>query len=373
MRVVFDFDTIAANKFSGFRAYGAGLIRGFSKLPEIPEIILLCSRRFKREFLEFEKNYPGFLKCRTAAVKIRWLENIWRYIGYPRLEQLTGNFDIYHCVHHLMPPAKGKPRIMTVHDLRRYKLPELYEKSRLWRFELAVKRADYFLAVSQSTKKDLCEIFGVSPDKVDVTHLAADENFLPLTDIEKNRLKVKLSEQIKTPISRFVMAISSSDERKNIYRTVKAFKSSTGKLPKETKLVVVGKLPKFFGSSEAKAFSDDNIFWTGPVDNLTEWLSCADAIVYASLYEGFGIPILEAFACGVPVITSNCSSMPEVAGNAAILVDPYDEKAIGQAIAEVCSDAQKRTKMAKAGLQRNREFTWEKTALKTFEVYKRFI
>jgi glycosyltransferase involved in cell wall biosynthesis len=372
MRVAFDFDAVVTNKFSGLCTYGKGLLKGFSRLKDIPEIKMVYSKSFEQEAHGQESSH--FSQTRPMPIKTRWLENIWRFSSYLSLQQLIGNFDIYHCLHHLMPPTKGKPRILTVHDLRRYKIPELYEHSKLWRFELAVKRADHFIAVSRSTKNDLCSIFGIPQEKVDVTHLAADEHLLPLRDAEKNRLRAEFSEQIKKPIDKYVMTISSSDARKNIDRTIIAFKSIKKQLPGNTKLVVAGIPPRDFNNRQQSGmYSDNDVIWTGPLDNLDEWLKCADAMIFASLYEGFGIPILEAFASGIPVITSNCSSMPEVAGDAAILVDPCDEQSIAQAIAGVCNDAQQREKMIAAGLQRNREFNWEKTALKTLEVYKRFI
>jgi glycosyltransferase involved in cell wall biosynthesis len=170
------------------------------------------------------------------------------------------------------------------------------------------------------------------------------------------------------------MAISASDTRKNIERTVRAFKVAARQLPKGTKLVVAGTPPKDIGDAgRQKMYLGEDVVWAGTVDNLTDWLGCADVLVYVSLYEGFGIPILEAFACGVPVITSNCSSMPEVAGNAAVLVDPYDEQAISQAIVDVCNNEKLRNGLIEAGQQRQRQFSWDKTALKTIEVYKKLV
>jgi glycosyltransferase involved in cell wall biosynthesis len=374
MRVAFDFDAVAANRFSGFYAYGTGLLRGLNKLAGRPDALLVYSRRFEQEVGRLKGNYPGWVSLGPAPIRLRWLENIWRYSKHPLLQRFIGDFDIYHCLHHLMPPTAGKHRVLTVHDLRRYKLPELYKESKLWRFELAVARADFFIAVSRSTKKDLCQIFGIPQEKVDVIHLAADENLSPLTDIEKNRLRAKFGEMTKTSIDRFVITISSSDSRKNIERTIRAFKSIKKLLPKGTKLVVAGKPPRNLADEKLReAYLDEEVVWTGTIDNLYEWMSCADALIFASLYEGFGIPILEAFACGVPVITSNCSSMPEVAGDAAVLVNPYDEQAIAQAIVDICNSSKLRDRLILSGLERNQQFSWTTTAAKTLEVYRKIL
>jgi glycosyltransferase involved in cell wall biosynthesis len=374
MRVAFDFDAVSTNRFAGLHTYAEGLLRGFSKLAERPEAVLVCSRNFSRDMLRFEDDYSGWVTVRPPPVKRYWLEKIWRYSKLPSLQWFIGDFDIYHCLYNLMPPTAGRPRILTVHDLRRYKLPELYERSKLWRFELAVERADHFIAVSQSTKNDLCQIFGIPQDRVDVIHLAADERLAPLSQDDKNRLKAKFSEQTKTPLDRFVIAISASDVRKNIGRIVQAFKMAARQLPMGTKLVVAGTPPKDTGDAgRQELYFGEDIVWAGTVDNLSDWLGCADVLVYASLYEGFGIPVLEAFACGVPVIASNCSSMPEVAGEAAILADPYEEESISQAIVNVCADEGLRERLVQAGLARSRQFNWTVTAQKTLSVYKKLL
>jgi len=372
MRVAFDFDSVATNRYSGFYSYGAGLLRGFGKLVGRPEAVLFYSGRFEDTARRFKDEYPEWVTLRPSAVKARMLENIWRYVNYPSLEGLIGEFDIYHSVHHLMPPTKGKPRVLTVHDLRRYKLKELYSHSKLWRFELAVKRADHFITVSQSTKNDLCEIFGIAGERVDVIHLAADEDLAVLGEAEKNKIKSRLSEAIKRPLDKYVIAISSPDVRKNIARTIRAFKSAVKQLPAGMKLVLAGIRPKEFDNDAIKD-CDEDVIWAGPVDNMGEWLGCAEAFVFASHYEGFGVPIVEAFSCGVPVITSNRSSMPEVAGGAAVLVEPNDERAISNAIAAVCSDEKLRNRLIRTGLERKKCFSWEKTAFKTLEVYKKVL
>jgi glycosyltransferase involved in cell wall biosynthesis len=372
MRVAFNFDVVLTNRFAGLYTYGIGLLRGFSKLADKPDAVLVYSKRYDAEVGRLKVDQRDGVVFRPMSVKRRWLERLWRYSKLPSLQWFIGDFDIYHCLYNHMPPTAGRPRILTVHDLRRYKLPELYKHSKLGLFELAVERADHFIAVSQSTKNDLCQIFGIPQNKVDVIYLAADERLSPLAEVEKSRLKVKLAEQVKTPLDKFVMVLSSGDTRKNIERTIRAFKTAGKQLPNGTKLVVVGRPPKDFAESlRQEAYSDENVIWTGPVDNLTDWLGCADVFVYASLYEGFGIPILEAFACGVPVIASNCSSMPEVAGDAAMLVDPYDEQAISQTIVDVYNNEKLRSGLIEAGNQRQRQFSWDKTALKTIEVYKK--
>jgi glycosyltransferase involved in cell wall biosynthesis len=272
-----------------------------------------------------------------------------------------------------MPPTQNKPRILTIHDLRRYRLPHLYKESKLQLFEKSVKLADHFIAVSEATKNDLCYFFNVPPEKVDVVHLAADENLMRFSAEEKDAVRKRLHLQTGLELQKYVIAFSSSDKRKNITRIAKAFLAAKSKMPTEYKLLIIGSLPK-----DDKTFLEllekdggKNIIAAGHVNDITEFLGGADAMVFASLYEGFGIPILEAFATGVPVITSNCSSMPEVADKAAILVDPLSEACIAEAIQQVCNNSVLRENMIVQGTEKLQQFSWPKTATETLRVYKK--
>lgn len=375
MRIALDFNAVISHRFSGFYSYGVGLLKGFAQLAERHRLVLFHSKRHADEVQNICEAYLQVSEPRATLFKMRWLENLWQYSSYPSLEAFTGKFDIYHCIHHLMPPTNSRPRVMTVHDLRRYRLGELYQKSKLKYFERAVRQADHFIAVSESTKNDLCELFEVAPEKVDVTHLAADEELGPLSEAEKRRIKTKLSELVKAPLKRYIVTFSSRDRRKNVQRTINAFRIAQGRLPPDIKLVIIGKPPR-----DDKQFSEGNgtslggnIICAGTVSDVAQWLGCAEALVFASLYEGFGIPIAEAFASGVPVITSNCSSMPEVAGGAGLLVDPYDEKSICEAMVSICSDSELRGNLIEAGLERKAKFSWRETAAKTLRVYKKLL
>ncbi|MGB8227322.1 MAG: glycosyltransferase family 1 protein, partial [Sedimentisphaerales bacterium] len=372
IKVVMDFNPVLVNKFSGFYTFGVGLLKGFAQLEERPELILFCSSRLAAKAEEIEKyERQQIVRSKTLIVNMRWLENFWNYFDYPKLQHLVGSFNVYHCYHHLMPPTGGEPRLMTVHDLRRYKLPQLYPKSKLGFFETAVRRADHFLAVSQSTKNDLCSIFGIEEQKIDVISHATEIEPFEYTAEQKNKTISDLSKKLGQQLGDYFVVISSPDSRKNIPRTVEAFGMAKKSLPEHSKLVVIGQLPKRereFGEKLKAGFYQD-VLWTGAVDDLRPWLGCAKALIFASLYEGFGIPILEAFACGTAVIASNISSMPEVAGDAALYVDPFSAESIAGAIVKISNSEQLRKKLIAAGKERNKLFTWRKTAQKVVEVY----
>lgn len=371
--IAFDLNPALVNRYSGFYAVGKGLLDGFEQLEEKPEYSLFYSRRYSDEANTIKKGLGDWARLKPTLAKMRWLEDIWSISKFPSLQFYVKDFDIYHSLHHMMPPTKGKKRVMTIHDLRRYVLPDLYVKSKLGPFELAVSRADHFIAVSESTKNDLCNIFGVPRERVDVVHLAASYVFGPIDASEKISVKKKLSDKYGICLDNYFIVFSSPDQRKNIGMIINAFMMSKEKIRENLKLVVVGNLPK-----DDKVFEDmiidnisDSVLITGPMDDIKDIFSCADGLVFASLYEGFGIPILEAFGCGVPVITSNRSSMPEVGGDAALLVDPYDINAIAGAMIELSNNDALRKELIERGYSRCREFTWKKSAEKTLQVYKK--
>lgn len=375
MRVVFDFNPVLINRFSGFHTFGKGLLEGFSALSEKLEVLLFYSKRFSAQAKSMARAFGDRAVLKGTSVKMRWLENLWQISSCPSLEHFTGAFDIYHCFHHLMPPTKGKPKVMTVHDLRRYKLPDLYKESKLGLFESAVKKADYFIAVSEATKQDLCSIFNLQPEKVSAISLATDTAVNVLDEPEKQENKRVLSKKFSVNLDRFIMAFSSPDRRKNAARIIQSFQQAKKDLPAALKLVIVGSPPKndrdFNELINSGGLND--VVLTGPLEDISTLLGCSDGLVFASLYEGFGIPILEAFSLGVPVITSNCSSMPEVAADAALYVNPEEIDSISQAIVTLCNNHELRQQLIRRGLSRLKYFSWAKTAAETLEVYKKLL
>ena len=367
MRIAFDLDAAIRNRYSGFYTFATGLLKGIDHLEERPEMVLLFQKRYE----ELARGITGGLGTwavpKPCPFKFRWLQNLWQFMPFPSMDCLVGGFDVYHCFHHFMPPQLAKPGLLTVHDLRRYCLPELYTKSRLKPFETAVKRADYFIAVSEAAKEDLCRIFNVSPERVDVVHLACSHERPGLNMEQRKQLKKELFSGNKPSFSDYLVAISSKDPRKNIKKIVQAFEAARPALPKETGLVILGRLPSPFRSSSR------HIFTPGLVDDIIPWLVCSRGLIFTSLYEGFGLPVLEGFTAGTPVITSNCSSMPEVAGDAALLVDPYDVRQIRDAIKTVMLDKQAAKALTGAGCRRLKAFSWEKAAAKTVRIYERLI
>jgi glycosyltransferase involved in cell wall biosynthesis len=237
---------------------------------------------------------------------------------------------------------------------------------------LAVRRAAGVLTGSESTRSDLIELFGADPDRVAVTPYAADPMFTPMPrtaaqDWVRSRLGVPAP---------YVLAVGVLQPRKNLPRLLRAYAALGSEFPH--RLVIVGKQgwddtelrTAASGLGEARA-----PVFTGYVEDadLRPLYAGADVFAYPSLYEGFGLPPLEAMACGTPVITGNTSSLPEVVGDAAITVNPYDESEIAMALRRMLGDDALRSRLACLGLAQAASFSWARTAAETVRAYERFV
>ena len=229
-------------------------------------------------------------------------------------------------------------------------------------------RARRIIAVSESTRRDLVEIYGISPAKIDVVHNGVDASFQPLPADQ-----VAAFRQQRGLPDRFVLFVGTLEPRKNVVRLIEAY----AKLPKERPpLVLVGGKGWFydeiFGRVEALALAGE-VHFAGfiPAEDLPLWYNAADLFVYPSIYEGFGLPALEAMACGTAVIASTASSLPEDVGKAGKLVDPTDTDALTTAMEQVLSDRDLQEQMQAAGLAQAGGFSWERAARQTTNSYRR--
>ena len=299
----------------------------------------------------------------------------WHIYLQFKLKKNNFNLDIVHSPENttLFIKLKSK-KIVTVYDITPYVVPESFTPITLLRYKLlfskTIKTADKIIAISNRTKKDLINYFNIPAKEIEVIYLAADEKFKLLNKEEINGIRQKYN--LNFP---FILYVGTLEARKNIPTLIKAFY----KLKKkniEHKLVIAGKkgwkYKNIFEIMEKLNLQNDVIF-TGyvPDEDLPALYNVADLFVYPSLYEGFGLPPLEAMACGTPVITSNTSSLPEVVGDAGIMVDPYDVDGLADAMYEVLTDEGLRANMIKKGLERTEMFSWEKCARETLEVYKK--
>jgi len=231
-------------------------------------------------------------------------------------------------------------------------------------------QADRIIAISQNTKKDLVEYFNVGDDRIAVIPLAAREEFHPRPMGEVKAFVAKRWGLDKP----YLLSVGTVEPRKNLRHLIRVYCGLPEELRNRYPLVIAGGggwLSSDIHQWIAEMGAQSSIHFLGyvPASDLP-WLYCgATCFVYPSLYEGFGLPALEAMASGIPVITSNTSSLPEVVGDAGLLIDPRSEKELGSAMCKVLSDPGLRQAMSGRGLDRAREFSWEKTAMETLKVY----
>jgi len=270
-------------------------------------------------------------------------------------------------------PLAVRNQVVTIHDIAHLEHPEWFNSwfAKWYGFLIPrlVHRVRRIITVSEFTKVRLIETTRVPLEKVVVIPNGVDACFQPQPSEEVANVRKVLS--IPTP--NYVLTLGSLEPRKNLHRLLKAWGNICHKLPTEVWLVVVG------GKGHSLVFQDisfdklpPRVYFTGYVPDkyLPALYSGALAFVYVSIYEGFGLPPLEAMACGTPVVTSNITSLPEVVGDAAVLVDPYNIEAIAWGIWKVLEDTSLREKLRSKGLERVREFTWDRTAELTWNVLK---
>ena len=279
--------------------------------------------------------------------------------------------DIAHYPANIGPLLPAPNAVVTVHDLSFLRHPEWFRFERASYYRLAVGRgvrhATRVIAVSQATASDLVEILRVSPDRIDVIPNGVDECFQPTGDEEHAAVRQRYG----LP-PRFFLYLGTLEPRKNLVRLILAYEQIAASCPID--LVLAGRNGWKTGPIHAQATRSAyaaRIHFPGFVrrDDLPAMMGAADAFVYPSLFEGFGIPVTEAMACGTPVLTSNTSSLPEVAGEAALLVDPYDIDAIAKAMQRLAEDERLRGELTVRGNERAARFTWRETARRTLETY----
>jgi glycosyltransferase involved in cell wall biosynthesis len=296
----------------------------------------------------------------------------WEHLRLPGSVR-SGGFDLYHGTVNTLPllPVKAK-RVVTIHDLAFLRFPEQITRKRYLYLKTMIgysaRAADAILVPSQATAEDVQNLLKRPSGQVHVTHLGVDPHFMPAMSeaIAQTRTQFGLDRP-------YILSVGTIEPRKNLQRLVEGF----GRLKDDIEhdLVLVG--PRGWLTDEIeRAISDaqlgDRIKRPGFVGDagLVGLYSGADAVVVPALYEGFGLPVLEAMACGAVVVTSNVSSLPEVAGNAAVLVDPLDVENIADGIRRALTDSSLRQQLRSAAIERAAEFTWQRTASRTAAVYR---
>ncbi len=320
---------------------------------------------------------PPASNFRWSATTItpRWLSRIWHRARLPLpVELFTGNIDLFHATDFVLPPTLPQTRtVLTVHDLSFVHVPNSASpalKAYLDRVvPRSVQKADRILADSQATKQDLIQLYGIDASKISVLLCGVDEHFKPVSEpheIERIRRKYGLTGKD------YILSVGTVQPRKNYSRVIEALAEIRAH-GHELHYVIAGGegwLEDEMHHTIARRDLADYVQLLGYVDDadLPALYSAAQALVMVSLYEGFGLPVLEAMACGTPVITSNLSSLPEVAGEAALMVDPYDVPAIQDAILRL-QNSTERQRLIAAGYSQVKQFNWKRSAAQLKSIY----
>ena len=333
-----------------------------------------------------QHRYEVYLKERSVAAPntamrmhyTRWptqkpLARIaWEQSVLP-LASVRDSLDLLHALAFVRPVLARCPVVLTVYDMSFVRLPErfpFFQRHYLRALtRYSARHAARIIVISQSSKDDVVAYCGVPGDKVRVVYCGADAQFTPL-----GRERVEQFRAARGLPEHFILYLGTLEPRKNVAQLVRAYAALRRNGSDRPKLVIAGAkgwgYADVFAAVEQSGMASDVIF-AGyvPQAELPLWYNAADLFVFPSLYEGFGLPVLEAMACGTPSITSNVSSLPEVAGDAALTVAPDDTRALSEAIEQVLHDAALRAQMRARSLQQAAKFTWYEAARQTAEVY----
>ena len=294
-----------------------------------------------------------------------------QFLRIPQDRMFPG-IDLFHATDHLLPRLSRVKTVFTLHDLIFRLYPETHKPLNRWFLTLAMpqflRAANAVIAVSKNTKRDAVRFYNLDEAKFHVVYEGVNERFrpAPAQDVAHVRQVYALPEH-------FILSLGTIEPRKNLTALLEVYRHLLDR-GSELRLVVVGKkgwLYEGFFRRLRELGLEDEVIFPGfvPDEDLPAFYTAADLFVLPSLYEGFGLPVLEAMACGAPVVTSNASSLPEVAGEAGILVDPNDVRDLVRGIEQVLADEGKRKEMQVKGLQQAARFSWDRAARETLLVY----
>jgi len=361
LNILIDGASMTAVK-SGIGYFTANMVQGLAKLSTKHTYTLLCPENMPTADL------PVNVQLMKAK---RWL---WRVSPVDVLG-ISKKFDLYHEPNYMLRPFRGT-RVVNVYDMS-YRLYPKYHPSRrvamLRFFEGRMKDANRIITVSNSAKQEIVELLKVDENKVVVIYPGVSDKFhrMDVSDVQG----MDVHKYYNLP-ENFILYVGTIEPRKNLVRLIEAYSRVKATIGNSgVKLVLAGGKgwlnEEIYQRVEALKLTNDVIF-TGYImdEHLPTVYNMALAFVYPSLYEGFGLPPLEAMACGVPVITSKISSLPEVVGDAGILIDPYNVDELSDAILRVVSSTELRKRLSDKGIMQASLFTWEKCAQETLAVYE---
>lgn len=380
MRIGIDIRTLMDSQYSGVSGYTYNLVRNILELDQSREY-----RLFYNSGRDVSHKIPKFNQSNAAVISTRYPNKIFNYLmqksfSRPKIDRLLG-------VEHFIAPhinffslSEACRKTITIHDLSFLRYPEFFSwRKNIWHLALNVrkmlKRFDTVIAVSENTKRDIIDLGGVDEDRIRVIYSGLGEEYRPIDRHSESGKFVAVREKYGLP-GNFILCLSTLEPRKNIVGLIRAYNlfRDTQYRFRDTKLVIAGskgwKFADIFREWGASRYRAD-IKFIGYVDEGDKpyLYNLASLFVYPSFYEGFGFPPLEAAACGVPVVAGSNSSLPEVMGKGALLVDPFNISEIAAAMAMILNNSALADYLIGEGREIKNRFSWENTAKAYLELF----
>lgn len=357
---------------TGIGTYTYQLINSLNKVDATNQYLLFMPDN-KESIINLNSNF------RVNGITEDRRDNFWDEINIPNILE-NSDIDLYHVPQNGvgLPDKKNCCFVITLHDVIPCKMPQTVSERylRIFSEEMPqiISNCDGIITVSNYSKKDIVETFNFPQEKIFVTELAAEDIYRPL-DLMLCKTLIKQYYSIEDD---YILYIGGFSPRKNIIGLIEAFSRFKIKYKKAIKLVIAGKQGASYSSylkRTRELHVEEDVIFPGfiPIEHLPGLYNAAKLFVYPSLYEGFGLPPVEAMSCGTPVITSNVTSIPEVTGDSALLVDPYDIDSLSNAMYWTLSDENLRQKLIIKGFVRASELNWKETAKKTIIAYSKTV
>jgi glycosyltransferase involved in cell wall biosynthesis len=375
VRIGIDY-TAGVNQSAGIGRFVRGLVGGLTELDQTNQYVLLHAKASNG----FNGRLPAGrnIVARPAGVPQRYLDVVWHRLTLPLPVNLfLGRVDLFHSPDFVLPPVSKALSVLTVHDLAFLLYPECAEAKLRAYLEKAVprsaRRADFIVADSENTRNDVICLLGVPPRKVAVVPGGVESSFAPVE--EPGRLTA-LRERLGIGEAPFILSVGVIEPRKNLGVLFEAYRVLRDRTGLPHLLVVAGNRGWLSAESVERAqqsvYRDDiRLIGFVPEADLPTLYTAASAFAFPSLYEGFGLPPLEAMACGTPTVVSRASSLPEVAGDAALQVDPRDVEGLAAALELLLLDDALQAELRARGFERARAFSWRAAARQQLDVYER--
>jgi len=373
MRIAVNTRLLLKNKLEGIGRFSLETLSRMAIAHPEHEFIFIFDRPYDKKFIFSENIIPVVIgpQARHPFLFVLWFEYSIPYVLKKYKADMLLSPDGF------LSLRCKKPSVVVVHDLNfeHYPkdLPKLVLKYYKYFVPRFIKKAAHIATVSEYSKQDIITLYGTSAEKISVVYNGVNEVYSPIEESEKQEIK-----NIYTQGNDYFLYVGALHQRKNLVNLFKAYDEYKTRHKTSTKLLIVGN-KMWWTKSIEQAYhqmkhKEEVVFHHHmSTVELKEVYGSATALTYISYFEGFGIPIIESFACGTPVITSNVTSMPEVAGDAALIIDPFNIDQISKALYTIETDTALRQKLIEAGLKRQKDFSWDLSAAKLWKILSKYL